>query len=92
MIIRILITVNRESVWYKIKVDKSNDLTIGVCYRSRAATNEELHELFNVIESVSQWNVLIMDDFNYPNTNWDTLDCDSASAEFRDSIPDKLID
>ena len=48
MIIRILITVNRESVWYEIKVDKSNDLTIGVCYRSLAATNEELHELLNV--------------------------------------------
>ena len=69
MIIRILIALNCESVWCKIKVNKSNNLTIGVCYRSWAASNEELQELFNVIKSASQWNVLIMGDFNYSNTN-----------------------
>ena len=92
MIIRISIAVNCESVWCKIEVDKSNNLTIGVCYSSQAASNEELHELFNVTEKASLRNVSITGNLSYPNTNWDTLDYDSTSAEYRDSLLGRLID
>ena len=42
-----------ESVWYKIKVDNTTSLTVGVCYRSQAASEQELEELLRYIEIAS---------------------------------------
>jgi hypothetical protein len=58
---------------------------------SQAAFENELKELFKAIECASQSNVLIMGDFNYPNINWETLDCDSTSANFRDLLLDSYL-
>ena len=69
-------------------MNRNDNITIGVCYKSQAASDEELNELHKVIERASQGNVIIMSDFNYPKTNWDTLDCDSSSMAFRDLILD----
>ena len=66
-----------ESVWCKLKVDRNDSVTIGVCYRSQIASDKELSELFTVIKRASQDNALIMGDFNCPKINWDTLDCDA---------------
>ena len=72
-------------------MNRNDNITIGVCYRSQAASDEELNELYKVIESASQGNVSIMGDFNYPKINWDTLDCDSSSMAFRDLILDNYL-
>jgi hypothetical protein len=34
-----------ESIWCKIKVDKNEAITIGVCYESQAAAQNELENL-----------------------------------------------
>jgi len=39
-----------ESVWSKIKINNKSLVTIGVCYKSQAAPDYELRELFKVIE------------------------------------------
>jgi endonuclease/exonuclease/phosphatase family metal-dependent hydrolase len=80
-----------ESVWCNIKVNRNDSITIGVCYKSQAASDEELNELYKVIKSASQANVLMMGDFNYPKINWDTLDCDSSSMTYRDLILDNYL-
>ena len=35
-----------ESVSCKLKVENNSSITIGVCYRSQVASEQELHELF----------------------------------------------
>ena len=64
-------------------MNRNDDITIGVYYKSQAASDEELNELYKVIESASQGNVSIVGDFNYPKINWDTLVCDSYSMAFK---------
>ena len=49
-----------ESVWCKLKVENNSSITIGVCYRSQVASEQELHELFKVIGAASQGTVLII--------------------------------
>ena len=80
-----------ESVWCKIRVDKCNDMTIGVCYKSQVANEEELKELYEAINVASKGSVLIMGDFNFPSINWVTLECDSVGEEFRDIIYDNFL-
>ena len=72
-------------------MNRNDNITIGVCYESQAASDEELNELYKAIESASQGNVLIMGDFNYPKINWDTLECDSSSMAFRDLLLDNYL-
>jgi len=42
-----------ESVWCTIKVDNNTSLTVGVCYRSQAASEKELESLYRSIETAS---------------------------------------
>ena len=63
-------------------------MIVGVCYRSQAASEHELEELFRTIEKASKGQALIMGDFNYPKINWDTLECDSTGTKFRDLLLD----
>lgn len=46
-----------------------NDTIIRVCYLSTTATKETREEIFQIINSVCQWenNVIITGDFNYAN-------------------------
>jgi endonuclease/exonuclease/phosphatase family metal-dependent hydrolase len=80
-----------ESVWCKIKVNGNTSLTVGVCYRSQAASEKELSELFKSIEIASKGQTIIMGDFNYPKINWDTLECDSMGTKFRDLLLDNYL-
>ena len=80
-----------ESVWCKLKVENNSSITIGVCYRSQVASEQELHELLKVIGAASQGTVLIMGDFNYPRINWDTNECDSNAEKFRDLLLDHYL-
>ena len=80
-----------ESVWCKLKVENNSSITIGVCYRSQVASEQELHALFKVIGAASQGTVLIMGDFNYPRINWDTNESDSNAEKFRDLLLDHYL-
>ena len=72
-------------------MNRNESVTVGVCYRSQAASDNEVNELYKVIEGASWGSVLIMGDFNYPKINWDSLDCDSSSLAFRDLILDNYL-
>ena len=80
-----------ESVWCRIKTDTTSGICIGTCYKSQAAEVNEIDEMFQIIERVSNVDVLIMGDFNFPGINWDTLGSDSASHDFRNLILDKYL-
>ena len=75
-----------ESVWCKLKIGGTNSLIVGACYRSQAASEHELKELFGTIVNASKGQVLIMGDFNYPKINWETSECDPNGTKFRDLI------
>ena len=49
-------------------MNRNESVTVGVCYRSQAASDNELNELYKVIESASQGSV-IMGDFKYTKIN-----------------------
>jgi len=59
--------------------------------RSQVASEQELQELFKVINIASQGKVLIMADFNYPRLNWDTYECDSNVENLRDLLLDTYL-
>ena len=65
-------------------------LTVGVCYRSQSDSEKELEELFRSTEITSNWQALLMGDFNYRKINWDTWECDSTGSKFRDLLLDNL--
>jgi len=83
--------IKSKSVWCKIKVDVTTSPTVGVCYRSQAATEKELEELIRSIEIAPKGQALMMGDFNYPKISWDTLDCDSTGTKFRDLLLDNYL-
>jgi len=80
-------------VWCKIStgVNNSEDLHIGVVYRSPSADDAEISELFSVISCVSSKHVMIMGDFNYPGINWITFDCDDAGERFLNVVQDSYL-
>ena len=84
---------NSESVWCKcgINKNKNGEIIIGVCYKSQVASDQELEELFTVIQNASKGQVLIMGDFNYPNIDWNTLESDQNGVAFRDLILDNYL-
>jgi len=62
-------------VWCKIYVDSIDHFVIGICYQSQDAVENELCEMFEGIKKACEANrsVLIMGDFNYPQSNCNTL-------------------
>ena len=83
---------NNESVWAKVKTGKNNELIIGVCYRSPSITNEGDTSLMETTNHFSRKLSLIMGDFNYNDTNWNTLSGDSSnSQEFVETMNDLFL-
>ncbi|MGE5822757.1 MAG: reverse transcriptase domain-containing protein [Nitrososphaerota archaeon] len=87
--------LNSESVWCKIKTSintgRENEITVGVCYKSPNADDNEMNELYKSISTASRGQVLIMGDFNFPNIDWDTLDSDAEGSKFIDLILDNYL-
>lgn len=82
--------VKFESVWCKIAL-KRGEIIVGNCYKSPTASIMEINEMFQVLQSVSKQQVVIMGDFNFPNIDWDTYDSDSHGEDFRDLIFDNFL-
>jgi hypothetical protein len=89
-----LIKSKYESVWCKILGDSTQgqNLIVGVCYKSPNADCNEVNELFKVIEKAAKDKVIIMGDFNFPGLNWDTLECEANTRDFRDLVLDNYLD
>src|SRR5215469_1947322 len=58
-----------ESVRCRLEFEKSKTL-IGICYRSPDSTKISDESLFNLFAKISDKDVVIMGDFNYPKLNW----------------------
>lgn len=80
-----------ESVWCNLLVGHNHDVCVGVCYKSPAANDEEVKELFSAIKLVANKQTLIMGDFNYPNINWDLLQSDSNGHDFLNLVQDCFL-
>jgi Endonuclease-reverse transcriptase len=44
-----------------------------------------------VLRNISDKDIVIIGDLNYPGINWVTLDCDSGSVEFIDLVQDTFL-
>ena len=89
-----LTSFKNESVWCKISTSiakDSDELYIGVVYRSPNADVSEVNELFSVIKYVSSKQVMIMGDFNYPGIDWECLDSDSEGESFLSVVQDCFL-
>ncbi|XP_072022644.1 uncharacterized protein [Amphiura filiformis] len=62
------------SVWCLIKLERQDNLLVGLCYRSPNSTEQNSQKLYDqLIYTTKVKNVthlLIMGDFNYPEINW----------------------
>jgi len=62
-----------EQIWCKLKVPANGNLLVGVCYRT---ANKEIFgdiaekQLNDLIEELHGKHVMLMGDFNYPDTDW----------------------
>ena len=58
-----------EQAWCKLIVEGGSELLVGVCYRSPTNyISDDSHEVLRkVIKEVSDRNIILMGDFNYPD-------------------------
>ena len=82
-----------ESVWCRVIHNRNNidGVTVGVCYKSPAAEEQEIDELLLVMGKASKGEVLIMGDFNFPGVNWHTYESDGHGERFRDFVLDNFL-
>ena len=65
-----------EHAWCKVKSEDGIELFIGVCYNSNNGKifGNDTHLLLRqLLCEVSQYHVLIMGAFNYPDIDWETI-------------------
>ena len=89
-------TIFKESVFVKLKLNNGNYVTIGNIYRSPNCKKEEDETLCHLIEEVvevTNHDLLIVGDFNFPDINWDIFHTDStgSSLMFLDTLQDNLL-
>ena len=84
-----------EHAWCKVKSEDGIELFIGVCYDSNNGKifGNDTHLLLRqLLCEVSQYHVLIMGDFNYPDIDWETIAAtDRASIHCESKKNDKLL-
>jgi len=62
-----------ESLWVKLYEHPGASVTLGVCYRSSTALEDEITNMFTAITQASKERFLIVGDFNYPTINWENF-------------------
>ena len=70
------------SVWIEVVNNDGNKTVIGVVYRSPNSTETNNEKLYKCIQELSNRNLVIMGDFNYPNIDWNNLHttCDGSGC------------
>lgn len=71
-----------ESLWLELQSKKTNEeLIMGVCYMSPNLKDEEETDLLSQLEMATrQRDVIIMEDFNYPDIDWADETAQSCKA------------
>ncbi len=78
-----------ESLWLRLYTGKNKFTIIGICYKSPTASLDEVGKLFEQIKKASNFQSVILGDFNYPGINWETGEAKSlADQQFFELIND----
>src|ERR1700690_179145 len=64
---------------------------IGVCYKTPTANEDEIKTIFEQIKHVSQFDTVLIGDFNYPDVNWKLRDSGTHGSEFLELINDCFL-
>ena len=84
-----------DQIWCKVKIKGSEELYIGVCYRSpnvEFSDRENDTMLCNMLNELHGKTVLLMGDFNYPDIDWSlSLGSSSSSQFFVDCVDDGFL-
>ena len=75
-----------ESLWIEIHNDSRANVIVGVCYKCLLVSEQELKEMFNAIKHAAESRCLILGDFNYPNIDWDSWECNRILQSTSESI------
>ena len=78
-----------ESLWIEIHDDSRANVIVGVCYKCYKCplvSEQELKEMFNAIKQAAESQCLILGDFNYPNIDWDSWECNRILQSTSESI------
>ena len=62
-----------NSVWIEVVNNDEKKKVIGIVYRSPHSTETNNETLYKCIQELSNRNLIIMGDFNYPNIDWNNL-------------------
>ena len=84
-------TLKCESLWVKLYEDPGASVTLGVCYRSPTAAEEEITNMFAAITQASKERCLIVGDFNYPTINWKNFECSNEEEKFVELLHDNFM-
>ena len=91
-------TTFQENMFVKVRVNKNEQLLIGLIYRSPSENNpmyhESLRKLINEASNMKYTQLLIMGDFNYPSIEWDTLYAgneESEGSKFVDCLQNNFL-
>lgn len=81
-----------EACFCNIKIgDRGEEISVGIIYRSQNCSQLENDNMFDLIKLVSNKNVVIMGDFNYPGIDWDMLSSDYKGRDFLKLIQDCFL-
>jgi hypothetical protein len=81
---------NVESILCKI--GKGEDkINFGLFYRPPNNSTDSDRLLYDQVVSFSKTKCVIAGDFNYPGLNWQTMQADNQSSEFRDKCLDSFL-
>ena len=88
----------KEACWYEVKVNNNEKLLIEVMYRSPNSSdehNQKLNDMLRSIVNEKHAMKIVMEDFIYPNINWDTWIAHASdsdrSHEFIVSVRDSFL-
>ena len=82
-----------SSVWVDVsrRGYNSNNITVGLIYRSPNNTNENDELMYKGIANNAKKKVLIMGDFNYPDIKWDINTSSLHGKRFLDVVNDNFL-
>ena len=89
----------QESIWVEIKLNKKDSFLIGCVYKSPGSSgsnNEQLNEMISEVMRYRHLHMLLLEDFTYPNIdwqNWYTLseNTNSPDTKFKEGIRDNFL-
>jgi len=85
-------SIKCEAVWVELQDKLSGSVTVGVCYRSPVASEQEVQEMFRAVTEASKGRCLIVGDFNYPTINWQSFESATREDEkFVDLLQDNFL-